>query len=220
MYRNRCKRILQEYEDPKRHFNLKDLKKLNEYETFKDLMSVDVFKEIIRSKKRRKNKRSRTKRQFREIQSLQFILGGKIVFGTATLNNESLDLKIETRRKKLNAWIKNHFVKAIINEDYGKEKGRFHFHFIALCTERLEKKKNAAGELKRTKKGYPIQELTKKDYEMGHEPTLLVVEDDDEQKLVNYLLKLNNHSNKETTRSRVRVLEQNKVKILRELEYI
>jgi predicted type IV restriction endonuclease len=51
---------------------------------------------------------------------------------------------------------------------------------------------------------------------MGFEPTLCIIDlnKNDIQKTVNYLLKLNNHSNKITTKNRIRIVKNGQYKYL------
>lgn len=186
------------------------LEELNKYSNFKDLMSEEVFKEIKRLIQNRKNKRYRTKEKFKQILLLQESLKVKsyIVFGTITIRDEYLVMQERTYTKKINNWIRKHFLYAIVNIDYGKKNERPHFHFIGLTCEWLEPRLKADGEPLKSKSGYDIYELVKKDYSLGFEPTLNIInlKKDDINKTVSYLLKLNNHSSKETAHRRVRIL--------------
>ncbi len=181
------------------------LEELNNYENFKDLFSAEEFKKILNEKQKRKNKRYRTKNKFYELIRIAMCIkqDKKIVFGTITLDDYNLNQKEDTYIRKINAWLKKHFVYAILNKDFGSKTEREHYHFVGLTLEEVEDKK------KKSKKGFEIYELKNKDYSMGHEPTLCLVnfEISEIQKIVDYLLKLNNHSNKITTRNRVRILK-------------
>lgn len=180
------------------------LDELNKYSNFKDIFSLYEFENILKEKQNRKNKRYRTKNKFLKIYHIaSFIENSKIVFGTITLNDKSLKLKENTYIRNIHKWLKKHFVYVILNKDYGAKNEREHYHFIGLTTEELEGKKI------RSKKGYEIYELKNKDYTMGFEPTLCLIDlqKADIQKTTNYLLKLNNHSNKKGTKSRVRVIK-------------
>lgn len=180
------------------------LDELNKYSNFKDIFSLYEFQNILKEKQNRKNKRYRTKNKFLKIYHIAgFIENSKIVFGTITLNDKSLKLKENTYIRHIHKWLKKHFVYVILNKDYGTKNEREHYHFIGLTTEELERKKI------RSKKGYEIYELKNKDYTMGFEPTLCLIDlqKADIQKTTNYLLKLNNHSNKKGTKSRIRVIK-------------
>ena len=202
LYKNRCTALLKigyEYSD------------LNNYDNFKDILSEEEFNNELRLKQNRKNKRNRTKRALIDIVRFFNLIDSstkQLVFGTCTLDNKSLKFKSETIDKKINYWLKQHFMWSIVNIDYGKKNERKHYHFIGLTTELLENKHI------NSKKGHPMFELQNKTYELGWEPDLLIVDfnKNDIDKTINYLLKLNNHSNKSTTSSRVRIIKTEIIK--------
>lgn len=182
------------------------LEELNNYTNFEKVFDENTFKKIINEKQNRKNKRYRTKNKFLEIYRVAEVVNNEnkvIVFGTITLSDKYLKQKENTYIRKIHKWLKKHFIYAILNKDFGAKTEREHYHFIALTIEELESKKN------KSKKGYEIFELKNKDYTMGFEPTLCIVDlgKNDINKTINYLLKLNNHSNKLGTKSRVRVIK-------------
>lgn len=183
------------------------LDELNNYDNFRTLFTEVQFKRIMNEKQNRKNKRYRTRNKFIEILRIANELKDNdnlnVVFGTITLDNEHLALKEDTYMRKIHKWLKEHFVIALLNKDYGSKNEREHYHFIGLTIEELE----YTG--KKSKKGYEIFELVNKNYSMGFEPTLCLIDlnKDDISKTTNYLLKLNNHSNKMTSRNRLRVIK-------------
>lgn len=196
IYKERCKKLLE---------NGRNYQDLNNYEYFKDLFSYAEYKELVRIKANRRNKRNRTKNKFKEILILkQQIENSTLVFGTITLNDKNLSMKENTYIRKIHSWLKSHFLIAILNKDFGDKTGREHYHFLGLTTEEVECMNH------KSKKGYLIYELKDKTYTMGHEPDLLLVDlkKDDLDKTTNYLLKLNNHTSKDSTKSRVRVIKQ------------
>ena len=180
------------------------LEELNNYANFKNLFSKYEFEQILKEKKKRSNKRNRTKNKFLELYQIKDLLNTKsyIVFGTITLDDKNLSKKENTYIRKIHSWLKEHFIYAILNKDYGSKTEREHYHFIGLTTEQLESKGS------KSKKGYEIYELVNKTYKMGFEPTLCLVDlkTNDIKQTTNYLLKLNNHSNKITTKNRVRII--------------
>lgn len=197
LYQIRCKCLIEEG---------LALEELNNYANFKNVFSKYEFQKILNEKQNRKNKRYRTKSKFVELYRLtQYIKNEnkKIVFGTITLDDYNLNMKEDTYIRKIHKWLKQHFIYVILNKDFGKKNEREHYHFIGLTIEEIESKNI------KSKKGYEIFELKRKDYQMGFEPTLCIIDlnKDDIQKTVNYLLKLNNHSNKITTRNRVRIVK-------------
>lgn len=188
------------------------LEELNNYNNFKGIFSKYEFEKIIKEKKKRANKRCRTNQKFLEIFRLRQILNSNcyIVFGTITLNDHYLSLKENTYIRKIHNWLKDHFIYSILNKDYGSKTEREHYHFIGLTTEEIETKNT------KSKKGYEIYELKNKTYTMGFEPTLCIIDLDknDKKQTINYLLKLNNHSNKITTKNRVRIIKNNQYRYL------
>lgn len=202
VYKQRCHDLIEQ---------LGDMTELNKYENFKDLMNEEIFKELNRRKQNRKNKRYRTKQKFKEILDLKSLIhGSEIYFGTLTLDNEHLKLKEDTYMRYISKWLKSHFIYAILNKDFGSKNEREHYHFIGLTKQETEKKPC------RSKKGYQILEFKTKDYELGFEPTLCKIDlkKNDIDKTTSYLLKLNNHSSKITTKNRVRVYKNELVDVM------
>lgn len=185
---------------------------LNNYENFKDIFSEEEFKSIINEKKKRANKRNRVKNWIKEIYKSKELIEeeSNVVFVTITLDDKNINLKENTYIRRIHSWIKEHFYIAILNKDFGDKTEREHYHFIGLTTEQME----YTG--KKSKKGYDIYELINKTYKMGFEPTIckLDLKTHDLEQTTNYLLKLNNHSNKITTRNRVRIIKNEKYDML------
>lgn len=190
-----------------------DYKELNNYENFKSFFSSEEFNEIIRAKHNRQAKRCRTKKKFKEMYKLYLGLqakNGHLFFGTVTLNDEYLlHKKEETRVKIINKWLKSHFIYAIVNKDFGSKTEREHYHFLGITLENYVPVLNEKGEQVKGKSGILMWNLEKQDYKIGFEPNLEMVNLDkyDFDKTINYLLKLNNHSNKLGTKSRIRVIK-------------
>lgn len=202
LYKVRCKKLINEG---------LVLEELNNYENFKDILDEENFARCIKNKQNRKNKRYRTKEKFLQAYRIAHaIKGSKVVFGTCTLNDYYLSLKEDTYIRKLDSWLKKHFDYVILNKDFGTKTEREHYHFIGVTIEELEDKH------KKSKTGYEVYELVNKDYILGFEPTLCLVNLDinDIEKTINYLLKLNNHSNKLSTKNRVRVLKSNRADLV------
>lgn len=184
---------------------------LNNYSNFKDIFSKYEFELVMKEKQNRKNKRYRTKKRFMEVLVLNNALSeknSKMVFGTITINDKYLEKTEQTRIKIIEKWLKSHFLIAILNKDFGSKTEREHYHFVGVTTENIE----STG--KKSKKGYEIFELEKKDYKIGFEPDLCIIDlnKNDTKKTINYLLKLNNHSSKMTTRNRVRIIKSDAYK--------
>ncbi len=188
------------------------LTELNEYRNFKDFMTLYEFRKVILEKQRRKNKRYRTKQKYIELIKIRNEIKEKsnIVFGTITLDNKHLNQKEDTYIRNIHKWLKSHFIYAILNKDYGSKTEREHYHFIGLTTEEL------VDTNVKSRKGNHLHKLTNQDYKMGHEPTLEIINmsEEDVDMTTNYLLKLNNHSSKVGTKSRVRIIKNDKAKYI------
>ena len=209
LYKERCRELLD---------NGLAHSELNQYENFKDILDEVVFKVFMRDKQNRKNKRYRTKEKFKEliiIYNNSKCHTKNLVFGTLTLNDETLSLQERTRVKKIDKWLKSHFLISIVNKDFGDKTGREHYHFLGITSQALETKFHENGKPIKSKKGYIIHELVQKDYKLGFEPDLCIIDFDksDIDKTVNYLLKLNNHSNKILAKNRVRVIKSDLMKL-------
>lgn len=202
LYYDRCKKLKSE--------GLTN-EELNNYENYKEVFSEEIFKEIMKEKAKRKQKRNRTKNKFFEMIKIKNMIPEKttIVFGTMTLDEKHIKQKEDTYIRNIHKWLKEHFIYAILNKDFGEKNGREHYHFIGITTEELEDKN------KKSKKGYKEYELVNKNYTLGFEPTLLIVNLNEEniKQTVNYLLKLNNHSTKNTAKSRVRIVKTTKSRV-------
>ena len=116
----------------------------NNYKYFEDILSIEDFTKAIRLKNRKKSRRKRCHNKLENIlvkyEELYFNQGiyCNLVFGTCTFKNESMAWKEETRTKKINKWIKEHFIIALANIDYGGKTEREHHHFIGLTLEEVE----------------------------------------------------------------------------------
>jgi hypothetical protein len=116
---------------------------LENYTNFEDVFSKQEFECIIREKHNRRNKRYRTKSKFIELYRIASLIENqnkKIVFGTITLDNKNLNKKEDTYIRKINKWLKNHFIYSILNKDFGNKTEREHYHFIGLTIEDIETK--------------------------------------------------------------------------------
>ena len=200
------------------------LEELNNYENFKEHFSESEFQNILREKQNRKNKRYRTKSKLLDIMRLKNMLSADttLVFLTIDPNNELLSQSEQSRIRKIERWLKEHFLYTILNKDFGDKTEREHYHGIAITTEKVEQLFHEDGTPKKSKKGLLLYELANKNFEdiaktkeQQFEPTLCVIDfnKNDIDKTINYLLKLNNHSNKATTKSRVRVIKSTSLEL-------
>lgn len=191
---------------------------IDNYKYFKDAMQEEEFKGVIRFNKNRYYKRYRANKKIVPMIGLN---NDKLVFVTMTFNDEQLKLKEETRTKKINSWLRDHFSYVVANIDYGGETEREHHHAIGylLKNEKIIPALKADGTQAKSNKGNLLFNLERQNYkemmnskELIFEPDICKVEYDDEdikhKRLSNYLVKrLNDHTNKVSTRNRrLRVL--------------
>lgn len=199
LYKLRCKALLEKnrIENPTEI----NYAKLNDFKYFKDILNENEFQEIIRFKQNRKNKRYRVDKMLKNaLITTNGINIRKVVFGTITLEDKFLCQKEDTYIRKINNWLKQHFLVAIVNKDFGEKNEREHYHFIGITTEDLYFTNHYSH------KGIPLMRLKKDNYSMGFY-NLELINFEDKKKIRNYLLKLNNHSNKNTSKNRVRLIK-------------
>lgn len=208
LYRDRCSMLFNTFGN---------FQMFNEYEYFKDILDYDSFIDAKRNWQRKQNKRYRTKNKILLMYSLKTDLQKqyknldiKLVFGTLTLNDKILSQKENTYIRKIHKYLKENFFMSILNKDFGDKTEREHYHFIGITSIDLI----YTG--KKSKKGYKLYKLKNDSYSLGHN-SIAIIKDNDIKRLNNYLLKLNYHSNKITTKSRVRVLYNNYIKELYDL---
>lgn len=201
-YKAKCTMLLAEQGE------LKNYNVLNDYENFKEIIPKEIYNKIIKGKLRRKAKRYRVDNYITKMLKLRNVIDKSIVvFGTLTLKDEILDLKENTYIRKIHNYLKSHYDMVILNKDFGKKNEREHYHYIGLTHEPIEETE------KKSRCGIKLYKLQKQDYNLGFEPTIEIVNFEDKKKVRNYLLKLNNHSTKNTTKSRFRVLYNPLIKI-------
>lgn len=205
LYNDRVKFLKEKNESFYSKDKLSFYKMLDSYNYFNDILTENDFKAVLRHKRNRANRRRRANKK---IYAIRYLNQPTIVFGTCTFNDDQFfkkngkPISEERRTRKVNEWIKKHFDYSVVNIDYGKKNEREHHHFVGVLknTEQVELIKG------KSKTGYAMYELVNKDYELGFEPTLELVEYDPldfrMKKLSNYLLKINNHENKDTTKNR------------------
>ena len=169
---------------------------INEYYLFSDLMKYEDFLKMKSYSRNRNKKRNRCFDKENQIIDYAIENNLKVVFGTCTLNNDALSMNYDSLRKKLSRWLKKHFKMILKNNDYCPSSDRLHFHFIACLKENEELEPIG----RKSKKGRPLFVLKNKDYKMGFEPVLEPIPNLTSKQLSNYLVKLNNHSNKKTTK--------------------
>ena len=124
------------------------------------------------------------------IEKSNFFKDYKIIFGTLTFNDDSLNkTSKQTRRRYVARFLKDKCESYIANIDYGNENEREHYHFVALCKNKIKKDSwkygfDSYNEIPRTQEGL--------------------------QRVKQYLLKLNNHSYKSSTRNERVIMNKTK----------
>lgn len=211
LFKSRCSILINNSKD-----NI-DYKILEDYANFQDLMTENEFKDVLRIKHNRSNKRNRTKNKISDmIRYYHFVSSNRtlyLVFGTGTIDNEYLwNREQRTRDKLLNIYLMNHYDVVIVNKDFGDHTDREHYHWIGLTSLKPIPKLDNNGNHLKSKKGYPLYVLPTTDYKLGYNPTVEPIVTTDMDKIRNYLLKLNNHSNKTTSR-RLRHLKNTKYRL-------
>lgn len=116
----------------------------------------------------------------------------KLIFGTLTFTDEILQkTSPNTRRRYVARFLNQYAIEYMANIDFGEENEREHYHFVALVNRSFSKNS--------WKYGYDYYRNIKLDISAL-------------KKAKNYLLKINNHSYKESTRQE-RILKSRKLSI-------
>lgn len=181
----------------------------NMYSNFEDIMSEEEFKKAKNFDTGRYHKRQRCANNFDRILMIAKISQAKLVFGTITVNDNFLQLDYENQKKKIQRYIKKSFFYCIKNADYGNKNDRLHYHFIGLTFEDL------IDTGKKSHKGRPLYNIKNDKWKDGFLPTYEIIPYDtlDKKKISNYLVKLNNHSNKIS-------VKRTKLSILKNFDYL
>lgn len=179
----------------------------NNYLFYKDILSFSDFKKCKNLECSRSKKRKRCFDKYFIIETIARLTHATMVFGTITLNDYFLSSKEETQKKRLQRYLKKYFFYVIKNKDFGLKNDRLHYHFIGLTFDNLI----PLGV--RSKKGRPMYSFINDDWYnkgFGFAPTFEIIPYDlkDKKRLSNYLVKLNNHSNKQSVKkSRLSILK-------------
>lgn len=212
LYDSRVDKLKEVIKDQKEFYKV-----IREYSYFSDILEFDVFKAILRTKKNRKEKRLRT---FKKVQNIFYAPAYRgaqsyLLFGTATFDNKTLykkngkQLRIETLNKKINEYIKRNFEIAVVNVDFGTKNERIHYHWIGLPKNNIELISTG----RKSKKYNELYNIKNDSYNYGFLPVYAKIKEDDTRITSNYLLKINNHSNKTTTKNyRIKVIGDKNLK--------
>lgn len=220
LYDSRVKKLKENIKEQKNFYEA-----IRNYSYFSDILEFDDFKAILRTKNNRKAKRLRT---FKKVQNILYApeftgANSNGLFGTATFDNKTLykkngkQLKIETLNKKINEYIKKNFKLAIVNVDFGEQNERIHYHWIGIAKDNIE----LISTNRKSKKYNELYNIKNDEYDFGFLPVYAKVDFDETRTISNYLIKINNHSNKTTTKNyRIKVIGDKKliesIKSLRE----
>lgn len=162
------------------------------YSYFKDLMNESEFKHCLSINQNRSKKRKRCSDNYFKIDVLGKLTGAQMVFGTITLNNEFMKLNFKNQQKIIERYLKRHYFYVLKNADYGSKTDRLHYHFIGLTFDEL------IDTGKKSHKGRKMYNINNDVFNWGFVPNLEIIPYDmkDKKRLSNYIVKLNNHSNK------------------------
>lgn len=164
----------------------------NDYRLFLDLFSEEEAKEcmkIYRADKQRKYRMfNRIIEWFYAAREIGTYQDNKMVFFTLTFNDNDLEKTTkQTRRKYVERFLKKNAISYVANIDYGETTDREHYHALALIEEDID--------IKKWKRISWIEEVPKKTKDL--------------RKITKYILKLTNHSYKESTRREKAIYSKN-----------
>lgn len=179
----------------------------NTYSYFNDILSFDEFRKCKNFQSNRSKKRYRCFKNYNTIELMARLTKSTMVFGTITLNDNFLKLSYENQKKNIQYYLKKHFFYVIKNADYGSKTDRLHYHFIGLTYDSL------INIHIKSKKGRDMFNIEGDKFKWGFLPVYEIIpyQMADKKKLSNYIVKLNNHSNKiSTKKSRLSILKNKK----------
>ena len=167
-------------------------KDLDSFKNYSDLMNEEQFdtcNKIYKNQLQRKYKiKERLNNWLYAIKEIPQYKDYIIVFGTLTFNDKLLKNKKETRRKYVERFLREQTEEYISNIDYGKINDREHYHFIALVKNKIN-----------CKEWRSIINIKK-----------IPIKMEDRDRVKNYLMKLNNHTFKESTRNEKLLVDKNR----------
>ena len=118
----------------------------------------------------------------------------KIVFGTLTFNDKTLNKTCKrTRARYITKFLSDNTKHYIANIDYGTKNNREHYHFLAIIKENIDMSKWSYG---------------------GNKIDQVRLSKNDIKRTKNYLLKLNNHSYKASTKQERIIRDRHEDKII------
>lgn len=154
----------------------------------------ECFKIYNATRQRKKNNWNELCKWCFAIEYINSFKDKMIIFGTLTFKDKVLESTSEiTRQRYVTRFLKDNTIHYIANIDYGKKNNREHYHFIALVNGVMNCKNWKYGASK-----FQFVPLEKKDL----------------KSIKNYLLKLNNHSYKSSTKQK-RIIRDRKEDIIK-----
>lgn len=210
VFKDRCSLMKIIYKDPKLMDKNTDIYTMyNAYSNFEDVLSYKEYRKAKNFDISRYKKRQRCANNYSHIEIIAKLTSAKMVFGTITVNDDFLKLDYSNQVKKIQRYIKKSFFYAIKNADYGEKNDRLHYHFIGLTFEELI----PIG--RKSHKGRTLYNIKNDKWKDGFTPCYEIIPYDtkDKKRLSNYLVKLNNHSNKISTKN-------SKLSILKNFKYL
>lgn len=181
----------------------------NNYLLYNDILTLKEFHKCKNIDSARSKKRSRCFDKYVTIETLAKLCKATMVFGTITLNDNFFSLSLENQKKVVQRYLKKHYFYVIKNKDYGNKTDRLHFHFIGLTFDKI------ISNGKKSKKGRSMYQLQHDTWKYGFIPNIELIEYNmtDKKRLSNYIVKLNNHSNKIS-------VKKSKLSILKNKDYL
>lgn len=165
-----------------------DKKQYNEPKSYLEFipnedMIHECFKIYNANRQRKKNNWNEICKWCFSIQNYKPYKNYKIIFGTLNFNDKTLNKTSErTRARYVVKYLSENTIHYIANIDYGKKNGREHYHFLAMVED------NISGTNWHKFGGCKFQ--------------IVPIKNKDIKCTKNYLLKLNNHSYKSSTRQK------------------
>ena len=154
----------------------------------------ECFKMYRANRTRKYNNWNEICKWYYAIQYLDTHKNYKLIFGTLTFSDSTLARTSErTRTRYVTKYLSDHTYHYIANIDFGDKNNREHYHFIAMVKDKLECKDWNYGLSK-----FQWIKMTSKDIKSTK----------------NYLLKLNNHSYKSSTRQKRIIRDRREDKII------
>lgn len=174
----------------KLYLNGLDYRTIEHYCNFDKIELRECFRIYNANHQRKKNGFNELCKWMFAIQNTQTYKDFEIVFGTLTFKDKVLDsTSARTRARYITKFLSNQTYHYMANIDFGNKNNREHYHFIAM----IEKKMN----LSKWKYG-------------GNKVEVVPTTSQDIASVKNYLMKLNNHSYKESTRQQRILKDRNK----------